>query len=152
LTEVRRLRRPCGLTPWLTTPDEILSLGTFPLRTSRDPEDGLRVWDAPIAPAALADMTSQDVFISLQERHGGFGGDHLSRPSTFGPRGCEEAIEGCGPSEIPFEAWWIPFEDAGRAFYLFVAIGDEATPDLRDEAWAVADSLSFRRDLTATGR
>jgi hypothetical protein len=43
----------------------------------------------------------------------------------------------------------MPFEDAGRAFYLFVAIGDEATPDLRDEAWAVADSLAF---VTATGR
>jgi hypothetical protein len=47
---------------------------------------------------------------------------------------------------VPFRAWWIPFRDSGRAFYLFVAIGNEATPELREEAWAVADSLSFGKD------
>jgi hypothetical protein len=136
-----------NLTPWLSSPGEILSLGTFPLRVSEDPEDGLRIWDAPVAPAALADMTSDDALVSLQEASLAGFGDRDRRPETFGPRGCDASILGCAPREdpfdVPFDAWWIPFKDAGRAFYLFVAIGDDVTPELRDQAWAVADSLSF---------
>jgi hypothetical protein len=144
-----------NLTPWLGSPVEILSLGTFPLRVSEDPEDGFRLFDAPVAPAALKDMRSDDVFISLQE-----GSEAIAlfdpRPDHFGPLPCEEAIYGCRPSEdpdlpadwrdVPFRAWWIPFQDSGRAFYLFVAVGNEATPELREEAWAVADSLTFDPD------
>jgi hypothetical protein len=92
------------------------------------------------------------VFISLQES-----GERVElfddRPVHFGPLGCDDAIYGCRPSEDPdlpepwrdpaFRAWWIPFEDAGRGFYLFVAIGNEATPELEQQAWDVADSLSF---------
>jgi hypothetical protein len=136
-----------NLTPWLSSPWEIPSLGNFPLRVSEDPEDGLRIWDAPVAPAALADMTSDDVFVSLQEAGLTGFGDRYRRPMTFGPRECDESILGCARQEdsfeVPFDAWWIPFKDAGRAFYLFVAIGTEATPELRQQAWAVADSLSF---------
>lgn len=144
-----------NLTPQLSEPVEILSLGTFPLRTGRDIDDGLRVFDAPVAPKALEDMTSTDAFLSLQETGAGVGGFD-ARPDHFGPLGCDESIYGCRPPEelsetsldAPFRAWWIPFEDAGRGFYLFVAIGYEATPQLRDQAWAVADSLSFDPDLS----
>jgi hypothetical protein len=140
-----------NLTPWLSSPSEILSLGTFPLRVSEHPDDGFRLFDAPVAPAALQDMQSDDAFISLQESGGVSAGSTESRPDHFGPLGCDESIYGCHPSEelprpwrdAPFRAWWIPFEDAGRAFYLFVAIGTEATPQLRQQAWAVADSISF---------
>lgn len=139
-----------NLTPQLSEPAEILSLGTFPLRTGRDIDDGLRLFDAPVAPKALEDMTSIDAFLSLQESGAGLAGFE-ARPDHFGPLGCDESIYGCRPSEelprawrdAPFRAWWIPFEDAGRAFYLFVAIGTEASPQLRQQAWAVADSISF---------
>jgi hypothetical protein len=144
-----------NLTPWLSEPGEILSLGTFPLRVSEDPDDGLRLWTAPVAPFALADMTSQDVFVSLQES-GTDVGLFDPRPGRFGPLGCEDAIYGCRPSKdpdlpdaarnVPFRAWWIPFQDSGRGFYLFVAIGKDAPPELREEAWAVADSLAFDPD------
>jgi hypothetical protein len=140
-----------NLTPWLSSPSEILSLGTFPLRVSEHPDDGFRLFDAPVAPAALQDMQSDDAFISLQESGGVSAGSTENRPDHFGPLGCVESIYGCRPSEelpkawrdAPFRAWWIPFEDAGRAFYLFVAIGTDATPELRQQAWAVADSISF---------
>lgn len=140
-----------NLTPWLSSPSEILSLGTFPLRVSEHTDDGFRLFDAPVAPAALQDMQADDAFISLQESGGVSAGSTESRPDYFGPLGCDESIYGCHPSEelprpwrdAPFRAWWIPFEDAGRAFYLFVAIGTEATPQLRQQAWAVADSISF---------
>jgi hypothetical protein len=138
-----------NLTPWLVSPEEILSIGTFPLRVSQDPEDGLRVWDAPVAPAALADMTTEDAFLSVQES-GNVDPDFFeSRPLTFGPLGCEEAIFPCGAEnwqDVPFLAWWIPFRDEGRSFYLFVAIGNEATRELREEAWEVADRLAFEPD------
>ncbi len=139
-----------NLTPWLSSPSEILSLGTFPLRVSNDPEDGFRLFDAPVAPAALEDITGRDAFISVQ---GGTesSGDARSRPDHFGPLDCEDAIYGCQPAEdLPepwrsarFRAWWIPFEDAGRGFYLFVAIGDDASSELRAQTWDITDSLSF---------
>jgi hypothetical protein len=140
-----------NLTPWLSSPSETLSLGTFQLRVSEHPDDGFRLFDAPVAPAALRDMRSDDAFISLQESTAVFAGSTEHRPDHFGPLGCDESIYGCHPSaelpeawrNAPFRAWWIPFKDAGRAFYLFVAIGTEATPELRRQAWAVADSLSF---------
>ena len=140
-----------NLTPWLSSPTEILSLGTFPLRVSEHPDDGFRLFDAPIAPVALQDMRSDDVFISLQESGGGSAGSTGNRPDHFGPLGCDESIYGCRPlkelpaalREAPFRAWWIPFKDAGRAFYLFVAIGTDVTPELHHQAWEVADSISF---------
>jgi hypothetical protein len=139
-----------NLTPQLSEPVEILSLGTFPLRIGRDIDDGLRLFDAPVAPKALEDMTSKDAFLSLQESGAVFAGFD-ARPDHFGPLGCDESIYGCRPPDelpealrkAPFRAWWIPFEDKGRAFYLFVAVGIEATPQLRQQAWAVADSILF---------
>ena len=131
-----------NLTPWLMSPSEILSLGTFPLRVSHDPGQGLRLFDAPVAPQALADMTPDDVFLSLQG--GGEGGGFDARPGQFGPRPCEEAITGCEPlPDIPFRAWWFPFEDEGGGFYLFVAIGNDAPQERREQVWAVANSLTF---------
>jgi hypothetical protein len=139
-----------NLTPQLSEPVEILSLGTFPLRAGRDIDDGLRLFDAPVAPKALEDMTSTDAFLSLQESGAGVTG-FGARPDHFGPLGCDESIYGCRqPKELPaalreapFRAWWIPFTDAGRAFYLFVAIGNDAPAVLRDQTWQVADSLSI---------
>lgn len=131
-----------NLTPWLLSPSEILSLGTFPLRVSHDPGQGLRLFDAPVAPQALAEMTADDVFLSIQggDEGVGFG----PRPERFAPGPCEEAVTGCEPlPDIPFRAWWIPFRDSGRGFYLFVAVGNDATPELREQVWEVANSLVF---------
>ena len=135
-----------NLTPWLVSPEEILSLGTFPLGTSDDPQSGLRLFDAPVAPDALADIARDDAFISLQESGDRFVGPERTRPEHFGPLGCADSIFGCRAEnwhDVPFRAWWIPFEDAGRQFYLFVAIGNGATTERQRQAWQVADSLSF---------
>ena len=142
-----------NLTPWLAAPEEILSLGTFSMPVSDATEDGLRLFDAPVAPAALLSMGAGDAFISLQERRGEGLVGFDERPIRFGPLGCDLAIYGCRPSDDPdlpdgwpdppFRAWWIPFQDAGRGFYLFVAIGTDASQELTDQTWDVADSLSF---------
>ena len=129
-----------NLTPWLSRPSEILSVGTFPMPVSHDPGDELRVSDGPVAPAALAAMTSTDAFVSLQASGPT---DHPDdRPSSFRTlpeRDCCSAQTG----DYPFAWWWIPFIDQGRAFYLFVAIGNDADTGTSDQAWAIADSLSF---------
>ena len=126
-----------NLTPTLTQPQEIASIGTFNMPTSKD-GDGLRIFDAPVAPAALASMDPTDTFVSLQES-GVVEGARDDRPARF--------AEGQEPEvlalDVPFDAYWTPFIDAGRGFYLFVAIGRDASPQTVDEAWAVADSLRF---------
>jgi hypothetical protein len=52
------------------------------------------------------------------------------------------------PDRAGFEAFYAAHlprlvRDAGRAFYLFVAIGNDAPAALREQTWQVADSLSF---------
>ena len=81
-----------NLTPLLSSPVEILSVGTFPLRVSDDPDAGLRLFDAPVAPQALAEMSSTDVFVSLQESGERFTGPAAEqtgalRTSRLRPRG-----------------------------------------------------------------
>jgi hypothetical protein len=129
------------LTPWLREPAEIFSAGTFVMPVSADPSDGLRPFDAPVAPAALGSMTSHDAFVSVQESSPvGAPGD--DRPASFrdaAARRCCSARTG----DYPSTWWWIPFIDQGRAFSLFVAIGSDAGTRTEDQAWAVADSLSF---------
>jgi hypothetical protein len=130
-----------NLTPWLSAPTEILSAGTSALPVSKNPDDGLRPFDAPVAPAALAAMTSTDAFISLQEAVP-VGAPHDDRPTSFRTapaRACCSEQAG----DYPFTWWWFPFIDQGRAFYLFVAIGNDATTATVDQTWSAADSLSF---------
>jgi len=130
-----------NLTPWLTAPREILSAGTFVMRASTDPEDGLRPFDAPVAPAALATMTSRDAFISVQESSP-VGHPADDRPKSFRDvedRRCCTGREG----DYPFTWWWVPFVDEGRAFYVFVAIGNDASTATTSDAWSIADSLTF---------
>lgn len=129
---------PENLTPWLSHPTEVLSVGTFEMPVSHDPDDEPRVFDAPVAPAALAAMTSTDAFVSLQASGPTEAPD--DRPPSF--RTAEErACCSAQTGDYPFTWWWIPFIDQGRAFYLFVAIGNRADTGTSDQAWAVADSL-----------
>jgi hypothetical protein len=135
-----------NLTPWLSRPTEVLSVGTFHMPVSRDPGDELRVADAPVAPATLAAMTSTDAFVSLQASGQTDAPD--DRPSSFRTardrRCCSERT-----GDYPFTWWWIPFIDQGHAFYLFVAIGNDAEASTSDQAWAIADSLAFGENAVA---
>jgi hypothetical protein len=129
-----------NITPWLSKPSEILSVGTFEMPVSHDPGDPLRVSDAPVAPAALAAMAGTDAFISVQAA--GPTDQPDDRPPSFRDmpaRSCCSAQTG----DYPFKWWWIPFIDGGRAYYLFVAVGNDANVATQDQAWAIADSLTF---------
>jgi len=127
-----------NLTPWLSQPTEVLSVGTFEMPVSRDPGDELRVSDAPVAPAALAAMTATDAFVSVEASgHTDAPDDRPPSFRTAKDRACCSAQTG----DYPFNWWWIPYIDQGRAFYLFVAIGNQADSNTSDQAWAIADSL-----------
>jgi hypothetical protein len=137
-----------NLTPWLSSPTEILSSGTFEMPVSHDPGGALRVSDAPVAPATLAAMTSTDAFVSVQASGPTEHAD--DRPSSFQSAAkplCCSARTG----DYPFTWWWVPFIDQGRGYYLFVAVGNDASPSTSDQAWALANSLAFGAAGTTTG-
>ena len=39
-----------------------------------------------------------------------------------------------------------PFRDSGRRFYAHVALGNDAPPAIREEAWTILDRLEIRAD------
>lgn len=133
------------LTPALSDPREILSLGSFTLRPG-----GVAPTDAYLPGNALDDMGSGDVFVTIQERVSGGIEGYPPRPERFRP----ETV--CPPDDDPclegralgldVRSWWIPFRDDGRAFYAFVAMGDAAFHDdpTFEMAWAVMDSLDVQ--------
>jgi len=137
-----------NLTPNLTDPREILSVGTFPLRVG-----GRAATDAFLPGNAIADLGSDDVFVTVQERHGARASDFPARPRSFSPSAiCADGAEaGCAYGTAlglqGIRAWWIPFADpvSGRGFYSFVAMGEDAyrDPAINAAAWRLLDSLAF---------
>ena len=135
-----------SLTPLLASPHEILSVGTYPLRPG-----GKAPIDAYLPKNALADLDAGDVFVTVQESAPAPGSES-TRPSAFTPASvCDPGHPACRDGVAlgleGVHAWWIPFTDpsSGRAFYAFVAMGEEAyrDPARSAAAWAVLDSLSF---------
>lgn len=123
-----------SLTPNLDDPREILSLGTAPMpvggdRCAHQPEN------------ALEAMGPSDAFVSVQERRGD--ASYPPRPGSF-----EEAAKAGGfdfDTCVELErlkAYWIPFNDDGRSFYLLAVVGDDA-PGRGEQLWEVVESLDF---------
>jgi hypothetical protein len=127
-----------SLTPELSDPHEILSLGTYPLRPA--------CTDAYLPGNALADLGTGDVFITLQEASAQ---GMPPRPAAFGPDAARIAFHGfpaCnGYGAVPFRGWWIAFADQGRGFYAFVALGPGVAHDgqVVRLVWHVLNSLRF---------
>jgi hypothetical protein len=127
-----------NLTPNLSSPREVLSIGTFPLEPGGP-------GCANVPTNALTRLGPEDVFLTLQ--------GEASRPDSddrpvFGP-GVGISIEGlefpyCLAEEERLEIGamqWILFSDAGRSFYLLVAIGRDASAETVEQVWMVANSL-----------
>jgi hypothetical protein len=137
------IRAETNLTPQLSQPHEILSLGTYPLQPG-----GKACIDAYLPGDALADLGARDVFVTVQESGAGPGG-FPSRPEVFEPVDARLAVEdlpACDPyPRLPIRGWWFAFEDQGRGLYAFLALGpDVATGgDRWQMAWEVLNSLRF---------
>jgi hypothetical protein len=136
-----------SLTPDLTEPAEILSLGTHTLRPGSD--------SCSQTPGhALDDMTELDAFITVQERivDGGAGPvaiDFPPRPETFSLE-AEDAAVGAACSENEgIQTWWIPFRDSGRGFYMQVAIGKSVGEETRRQVAGILKSLVFTAQVSS---
>ena len=125
-----------SLTPHLSDPHEVLTVGTGPL-----PVGGPRCAQVPVN--ALEAVGATGALVTVQERaptnaNGGF----PPRPKHFKLRPTPSLeIPAClAPHGRP-RLTWIAFRDHGRHFYALVALGRSATSRTRDEATRVLDSL-----------
>jgi hypothetical protein len=132
-----------SVTPRLTEPREILSLGTFPLR--------YRPTDCEaFAGSARQDVGPADAFLTIQER--GFDPnsewlDFLPRPKRFAPthENANIAEPACG-DRPDTDLRWFNFTDAGRHFHVLMVSAPDAPPDLRRDAWRILNTLRLDPD------
>jgi hypothetical protein len=134
---------------WVSSPFEILALATYPLRPG-----GEAVADFQLPSNAIEDLRPDDILIWVNESGDAEGfADRPVRSEPSEPCGGDEWTRLCRePSgdtprlSIPgIHAWWFGFHDAGRGFYVFVGMGEQAYRDQARAglAWEVLDSLRF---------
>lgn len=132
------------LTPNLSDPKEVLSVGTFSLRPG-----GPQCAQVPVN--ALHDLGPRDVFVTLHERLQLIEADTRAfpdPPSSFRSelRGVDDgvdAIECMDPIERDDlgALRWLRFQESGRFFYLLVAIGRDTPPDRFEETVGILDTM-----------
>jgi hypothetical protein len=121
------------LTPHLTNPHEVLTIGTGALPV------GGRCAQFPSA--ALAALRPTDALVTVQERLGSVT-SFPARPSRFSlpaPDTSEASI--CAGPSASFTSYWFEFRDGNRGFHVLVAFGRSAPAARRQEARAALDSL-----------
>jgi hypothetical protein len=134
-----------SLTPHLTNPREVLTVGTGPL-----PAGGRC---AQFPSAALAAMRSTDGLVTVQERYGDVR-SFPARPRHFAlntPVDQSEAVTCANNRAI--RTYWFEFREHGRGFHVLVAIGVSAPLARVSQALAVLDSLRIaaRRPVRLDG-
>jgi hypothetical protein len=122
-----------SLTPHLTNPREVLTVGTGALPV------GGRCAHFPSA--ALAALGPTDALVTVQERLGSVA-SFPARPRRFSlpAANTSEAADCAGPGAA-FTSYWFEFRDGGRGFHVLVALGSSAPPARAREALAMLDSL-----------
>jgi hypothetical protein len=123
------------LTPQLDQPTELLSLGTYPLTPGGD--DCVQIPER-----AIESLGPTDAFVTLQESSSGTG--FPGHPNSFSAEGGEVSEAGeCldNADDIFFRIF--RFTDEGRSFIAYVAIGDLASEQTRNEVWQVLNALIF---------
>lgn len=127
------------LTPNLVDPREILSLGTFELRTG-----GQNC--AHFAEFAIGDMGPGDAFISIQEREGPLASpdvvDREARAITL-EDGYETEARDCLDHPADFLDRLISFRDSGRWFHAYIALGSAVSAETLGEVEEILGSLRF---------
>lgn len=122
------------LTPSLSDPKEILSLGTYRLRAG-----GSRCSHMPVN--ALEDFGPGDAFFSVQERAEPGSGEFVPRQRFSAP---DDRHTGrfCVPDPERLDEWLF-VRDEGRGFYAIVALGTDASAETRADLVRVMNSLEL---------
>ena len=122
----------------ISTPRELFTLGTFPLKPG----------GSCMPTEALGDVQGTDALIYAFEDESGDPDFFKTWPPELGlddlepPGGVE-----CGGEQDVMRG---SFTDSGRNILLFVALGEKATPELRQEASDVLGSLQFDQALDSS--
>jgi hypothetical protein len=126
-----------SLTPTMSNPLEILAAGT--VREMRPAESSCG--HMPVG--ALERMGPRDALVTVYERYGE--PRFPARPDRFALAAKDEQSDAkeCARNGDQLEAYWFGFRDAGRGFHVLVALGRDASPERREEALALLDSLRF---------
>jgi hypothetical protein len=134
----RRARRV--LTPALTEPREILSLGTV-----RPVVNGPASRCGQHPTSTLGRVGPRDVFLTIQERTNQLSSEMVPAPPRLADVTPDrsETVQ-CLDRDVPLKTYWMPFRSGGRGFYANAAVGDDVTPRRRAQLQAVLDSLRFR--------
>jgi hypothetical protein len=142
-------RAPASLTRGLVDPREIVAVATFPLRPGHE------------ICATLQRIPPDQAFVTIQERGRGAFGDpgFPPRPPRFEPdpglvgtSTWPYCAGGDGKAPIPMLDYWFAFSDAGRAFHVFVGVGEDAPAELRDTAFGIVNSLRLDAAVTPDWR
>jgi hypothetical protein len=121
-----------NLTPILAEPGEVFSAGTGPLLAGG--EDC-----ATVPEAAIEAMAPDDALVSIQEEGGETEG-FPERPQRFvWMDGRQTIFQDCIDGDATLRAF--RFQDVGRGFYAYVAIGSEASSERIAEAVEILDNL-----------
>ena len=133
------------LMPNLVDPKELVALSTFPARPG-----GKNCAHMP--ENAIEDMGPTDALVLIEERVGDSEDDAVApadyprRPAQFGPgTGYPSEAVDCLDQRKEFFDRLIPFSDAGRHFYAYVALGAETPTEVSAEAWTILDRLEVER-------
>ena len=131
------------LTPYLEAPRERFAAGTFPLQHRKGACSHMPT-------GALSTMRPADGFVTVQERSGvgrPTRSGYPRRPARFAARAKArpgDLTTGCLPARRnDLVEFWLPFSDAGRAFYALVVLGRDASRRTRAEAFAILDRIRF---------
>lgn len=125
-----------SLSPHVEDPEEILSVASYELR----PGDSRCMFGE-----ALEDLGPTDAFVAVSESAGDLTSRFMiTRPTAFAyDQGYEPTFSECLETPPPFTERFIPFRDGDRFFYAYVAVGEAASDETRDNALATLNSLSF---------
>jgi hypothetical protein len=126
---------PRTLTPHLLDPHEILSASTF---APGAPVEGCAMLPA----AALQRMRRTDALVTVQERGKGSPG-FAPRPGRFGVASFTPVLVTCAGPAFAGSVGRADFSAGPRNLSALVALGADASPRVRDEAYAILDRISF---------
>ena len=131
-------RAPRDLTPSLTDPIEVLTVGTGALPVNRA---DARCAQTPTT--ALTRMRPTDVLLTVQERRGGLvqADAQPGRPRIDATPADRNDARECAGRSVPIRTYWMPSRVGGRGFYALAAVGERAPSSRRRALQAVLDAL-----------